>query len=295
MLGFESSNTSFYEKIVSGFGAVLSVYCTYFITTSILGDHQFHLLLASVGASAVLVFVTPHSVLSQPWNIIGGHFFSAMFGYFVLCTVSDDTISGSLAVGGAILVMYITRSIHPPGGATALFVVLSGRTMPNFNIDMFFETLLVNVVAILIIGLIFNNLFHWRRYPAYLYFRHVNSPQNSSNLSHEDFTAALLHLDSYIDVSAEELALIFDLALENSKDNLTKRKLTLKQNCFYSNGQLGKHWNVREVIAVCQKKVNYHTVVGSDIAVLSSCSLKDFQRWAKLEVTLENNSWIKKT
>ena len=294
MLGIESSNTSFYEKIVSGFGAVLGVYCTYFITTSILGDNQFHLLLASVGASSVLIFVTPHSVLSQPWNIIGGHFFSAILGYIILCTVPDLTVAGSMAVGGAVLVMYLTRCIHPPGGATALFVVLSGSTIPNFNIEIFFETLLVNIVAILIIGLVFNNLFHWRRYPAYLYFRHVNAPKNSSNLSHEDFSAALLHLDSYIDVSTEELALIFDFALENAHHCRGKRKIHLQQNCFYSNAELGKHWSVREVIDVYKKQVNYQTVVGKDISTLSTCSVKEFQKWAKLEVVADNNRWIKK-
>ena len=108
MLGIESSNTSFYEKIVSGFGAVLGVYCTYFITTLILGDNQFYLLLASVGASSVLIFVTPHSVLSQPWNIIGGHFFLAILGFFIFCSVPDFTLTCFMAVWGGVLVSYVS-------------------------------------------------------------------------------------------------------------------------------------------------------------------------------------------
>ena len=296
MLGIESSNTSFYEKIISSFGGVLAIYITYVITHIVLADNQTHsdMLIASLGASSVLVFVTPHSALSQPWNVFAGHTFSALMGYVALMLFSDVTLASALAVGGAISIMYLTRSIHPPGGATALFVVLAGSSTQNFAMMAVIETLVSNLVALLIIGFVFNNLFYWRRYPSYLHCRHANSPKNVNNLSHEDFSAALLYLDSYVDVSAQELALIFDLAIENSNHTRGKNKIALAVHCFYSNAELGKQWRVRQVLAINKKEVSYRTVVGTDTLEPETCSLKTFQKWAKWEVTSENKTWVKK-
>lgn len=299
ILGIEPSNTSFYEKLISILGSVISVYLTYIITYSALGHTQSHILFASLGATSILVFLTPHSVLAQPWNVIGGHFSSALLGYIVLIFVPDVAVACSLAVGGSILVMYLTRSIHPPGGATALFVVLSGHAIPPVNIILICEMLLINITVILFIGLIFNNLFHWRRYPSYFYLRGTDKQPNTdyrlSNLSHEDFNEALLHLDSYIDVTAEELTLIFDFALERSNQRADECEIPLAKNSFYSNAALGKYWSVRKVLAIGKKEVSYQTVSGADISICASCSLKEFQQWAKLEVISANQTWIKKS
>ena len=294
LIGIETSNTSFYEKIISSVGSVIGIYFSYIITSSAFIDQQSHILFTSLGATAVLIFVTPHSALSQPWNIVCGHVFSALVGYWALLYIPDITLASSLAVGGAIVVMYLTRSLHPPGAATALFIVLSGQAGQSFNIALIFEVLSFNLVVILIIGVIFNNLFYWRRYPAYFYFHSHHSENKSNNLSHEDFSAALIHLDSYIDVSSEELTLIFDLALDNAAQNKNKRKIPVNKNCFYSNGALGKNWSVRKVHDIDDKKVTYQTVVGNTPSVSKNCSIKEFQNWARLEVMAKNNTWVKK-
>ena len=294
LIGIETSNTSFYEKIISSVGSVIGIYFSYIITSSASIDQQSHILFTSLGATAVLIFVTPHSALSQPWNIVCGHVFSALVGYWSLLYIPDVTLASSLAVGGAIVVMYLTRSLHPPGAATALFIVLSGQAGQSFNIAFIIEVLSFNLVVILIIGVIFNNLFYWRRYPAYFYFHTIHSENKLNNLSHEDFSAALIHLDSYIDVSSEELALIFDLALDNANRSLDKARVNLQQGCFYSNAALGKHWSVRKVLDVCKKRVNYQIMEGDNISESTYCSLKEFQKWAKFEVIAENNTWIRK-
>jgi CBS-domain-containing membrane protein len=293
MIGIETSNTSFYEKIISSIGSIIGIYCSYIITSSALTDPHSHILFTSLGATAVLIFVTPHSALSQPWNIVCGHIFSAVVGYLALLYIPDVILASSLAVGGAIVIMYLTRSIHPPGAATALFIILSGQEH-SFNFALIFEVLSFNLVVILISGVIFNNLFYWRRYPAYFYFHSHHSENKSNNLSHEDFSAALIHLDSYIDVSSEELTLIFDLALDNAAQNKNKRKIPVNKNCFYSNGALGKNWSVRKVHDIDDKKVTYQTVVGNTPSVSKNCSIKEFQNWARLEVMAKNNTWVKK-
>jgi CBS domain-containing membrane protein len=76
-----------------------------------------------MGASAVLLFAVPLGPLSQPWNFVGGHLISGLIGVTIAQWVPDMVVASTLAVSLAIFVMYVTRCLHPPGGATALTVV----------------------------------------------------------------------------------------------------------------------------------------------------------------------------
>src|SRR3954468_6919676 len=81
-------------------------------------------LIAPLGASAVLVFAVPASPLAQPWSVIGGNTLSAVVGIACARWIGDPALAASIAVAGAIALMLVTRSLHPPGGAMALFAVL---------------------------------------------------------------------------------------------------------------------------------------------------------------------------
>ena len=81
-------------------------------------------LVASFGASAVLLFGAPTSPLAQPRNLLGGHLISAVVGVSVYQLFGEMWWSIALAVTLAIVAMMLTDTIHPPGGATALVCVL---------------------------------------------------------------------------------------------------------------------------------------------------------------------------
>ena len=81
-------------------------------------------LIAPLGASAVLVFAVPASPLAQPWSVAGGNLLSAATGLVLGHLVGVPWLAASLAVGVAIAVMTLTRSLHPPGGACALLCAL---------------------------------------------------------------------------------------------------------------------------------------------------------------------------
>ncbi|MBU2916361.1 HPP family protein [Psychrosphaera sp. F3M07] len=293
LIGCESSNTTFVEKVISGIGATVGIFLSYIIASEVLNTNEGYILLTAMGASSVLVFALPHGSLSQPWSVFGGHIISALIGYFVFIFVPEVAIASAIAVGTAVIAMYCIRCLHPPGGATALFIVLAGHSPNALNISALAEILVLNVTALLVTGLIFNNLFEWRRYPAYLYFRNKKTSSNLDELTHEDFSSALLQLDSYVDVSTEELALIFDLAITHAKAG-NNNSLTFLENHYYSNAQLGRLWSVKEIISLTSKMVIYKVVAGDNISLIGKCSLKEFGRWAKLEVELEKKSWIKK-
>jgi CBS domain-containing membrane protein len=82
-------------------------------------------MLGSLGASAILVFGMPSSPLAQPWPVLGGSSLSALVGAACAALVPDPAIAGALAVGCAVAIMVPLRCLHPPGGAMALYVVLT--------------------------------------------------------------------------------------------------------------------------------------------------------------------------
>ena len=54
--------------------------------------------MASLGASAVLVFAVPASPLAQPWSVIGGNFLSALVGVSCACLIHEPVAATAIAV-----------------------------------------------------------------------------------------------------------------------------------------------------------------------------------------------------
>jgi len=125
-------------------------------------------LVASMGASAVLLFAVPHGPLSQPWAVFAGHLVSALIGVACSRAIDDPALAGPLAVGLAIGAMHYLRCIHPPGGATALSAVLGGETVQQLGYWFVLTPVLLNALTLLAIALVFNYPFPWRRYPRVL-------------------------------------------------------------------------------------------------------------------------------
>lgn len=123
-------------------------------------------LVASIGASAVLVFAVPHGVLSQPWSVIGGQVSSAVVGVLVVSVLGASPLSAALAVSLAIAVMHLLRCLHPPGGATALSVVLATGAGVRPDWSFVLSPVLWDAVLTVLAGIVLNAAFPWRRYPA---------------------------------------------------------------------------------------------------------------------------------
>ena len=87
---------------------------------------DFIMLIGSQAATAVLVFNAIKSPLAQPRNVIFGNMISAFWGVAFAKSIpaSHTWIAVPLAVSMAMFFMDITRTLHPPGGATALIAVI---------------------------------------------------------------------------------------------------------------------------------------------------------------------------
>ena len=160
------------KKVVwSWIGAFLGIYCIALIS-QFYGLEKTHniFLIGSFGASAVLVYGAPLAEFSQPRNLIGGHVFSAIVGVTTFILIGESFIwATSVAVSLAIVVMHLTRTLHPPGGATALIAVIGGERIHSMGYSYIFSPVLVGAVIMLLIALLVNNISTnpKRHYPVY--------------------------------------------------------------------------------------------------------------------------------
>jgi len=120
------------------------------------------LLIGSFGASAVLLFGAIESPLAQPRNLVGGHLVSAAVAVAIVALGGTGPVAIAVAVGGAICLMYLTRTIHPPGGATALIGVQS-----HAAVTFLLAPVLAGSLILLGMALFTNNVVHHRQYPKH--------------------------------------------------------------------------------------------------------------------------------
>ena len=154
------------EKWLSTAGGLAGILGVALISQSQLGLVGSVSIIASMGSSAVLLFAVPHGPLSQPWSVFGGHLVSAIVGVTCVKLIPFPVLAAAVAVALAIGAMHYLRCIHPPGGATALGAVLGGDVVHQLGYQFVFTPVMLNATTILLVALLFNAPFAWRRYPA---------------------------------------------------------------------------------------------------------------------------------
>lgn len=128
------------------------------------------LMIGSFGASAVLLYGAPRSPLAQPRNLVGGHLVSAAVGVLCFQLLSHNPgLAAAMAVSFAIALMHLTRSLHPPGGATALIAVVGSERIHDLGYLYLLAPVGVGVSILLLVALVVNNLSADRRYPEVWY------------------------------------------------------------------------------------------------------------------------------
>lgn len=120
------------------------------------------LILGSFGASCVLIFGYPDVPFSQPRNIVGGHFLSSLVGLVFLYAFGPTWWSVALAVGTAIALMMVTRTVHPPAGSNPVIIYLA---QPAWS--FLITPTLAGALILVIVAAIYNNMSREARYPKY--------------------------------------------------------------------------------------------------------------------------------
>lgn len=155
------------ENFLSFLGAFLGIGIIAFYQKQILNENENIFLIGSFAASSVLIFGAIQSPLAQPRNLVGGHFISAILGVSIYKLFPDIIyITGPLAVALSIVCMQVTKTLHPPGGATALIAVTGSAKIKALGYGYVLFPVLSGAITLLIISLIFNNLSPNRHYPS---------------------------------------------------------------------------------------------------------------------------------
>jgi CBS domain-containing membrane protein len=207
------------EKLRSTLSAFLALLAVGLVSSQFLGGAGLPVMIASMGATAVILFATPHSPLAQPWPLVGGHLISAFVGVTCAKLVPEVWLAAALAVSLAILAMHLTRSLHPPGGASALLPVLGNNYVHADGYHFLLAPVGLNVLIIFAMALLVNNLLPGHRWPARPYprkdklHRHDDpTPLERLGIDKHDLHRALQDLDIYLDVSEEDLNLVYSRA-----------------------------------------------------------------------------------
>lgn len=197
------------ERTLALVGVMLSLGLTGVLSALMLGSGA-PLLAGPMGAVALLLFIVPTSPLAQPWPVIGGNLLSALVGAGVAHLVADPALAAPLAVGLAILAMSLTRSMHPPGGATALVAVLATPADP-FAWSFGLLPIAVNAVLLVLLATIFHRL-NGRSYPHRAVPPPVNPhatadalPELRTGFTPGDVDSALSALGETFDIDRDDL------------------------------------------------------------------------------------------
>lgn len=151
-------------------GSFVGISAVAVIDSHFLSGTDFIFLIGSFGASAVLIYGAISSPLAQPRNLAGGHVISAIVGVAIFKTIPDPMwLSVGLSVSLAIAAMHITKTLHPPGGATALIAVIGSQRIHDLGYMYVLTPVASSVLIMLVVALLCNNLRKGKRYPEYWY------------------------------------------------------------------------------------------------------------------------------
>jgi len=222
----DQGHISIREKLLSALAAFLAIAFVMAASIIWLAPTDLPWIVASMGASAVLLFAVPMGPLSQPWAFAGGHMISGFIGVSVALLLPDQTLlAASLAVSLAIFAMYVTHSLHPPGGATALSAVMGSAQIHAMGYQYLLTPVLVNVAIMLAWALIINNMLPNRCYPSGLNAwrerknRVIGEDKADINIaiSRDDLEYALGEMDEFLDVSEDDLTKIFAISADHAR------------------------------------------------------------------------------
>jgi CBS domain-containing membrane protein len=164
---YKETLVDYKEHFWSFVGAFVGIALIAFFQSKILTDYENVFLIGSFGASSVLIYGAIQSPLAQPRNLVGGHLVSAFIGVTVHKLLPDIIwLSAPTAVASSIVLMQITKTMHPPGGATALIAIIGSPKIKALGFFYVISPVLTGCLLLLLVAYIFNNMTSSRKYPT---------------------------------------------------------------------------------------------------------------------------------
>ena len=156
------------EILWSWVGSAIGIGVCGYLSSKYFEPRDVTFIIGSFGASAVLVYGAVNSPLAQPRNVIGGHIVSGLVGVASFHFAGGTPwIAAAMGVSLAIVAMLVTKTLHPPGGATALIAVIGGEKVHELGILYAFIPAGLGAFILVVIAVLINNLSKNRKYPEY--------------------------------------------------------------------------------------------------------------------------------
>ena len=147
-------------RVTGSFVAILAISFLSF-------EYDAPLFMASLGASAVILFAMPDSKAAIPRNVFVGHVVSAIVGISSSMLFGSTWLAAAIAVSVSIAFMMIADAVHPPGGATALIAVTGGESIRQLGWTYAFVPCLSGALILLAVALVVNNIPRNQRWPLF--------------------------------------------------------------------------------------------------------------------------------
>ncbi|SFR65423.1 CBS domain-containing membrane protein [Marinobacter daqiaonensis] len=206
------------DRLKIGIAAAISILAVILFSQQFSSTPHWPVLVASMGASAILLFALPNSPLAQPWSFVGGHLLPAAIGVACAQFFPDLAIAAAATVGISLFAMYLFECVHPPGGAAALVPVIAAQDQP-LGFDFVFYPVGLNVLVMLAIAIMLNRYWLGKSYPVPPVreedpaHRHNDpSPMKRLGIRPEDLHHALSEYTSFLDVNEQDLNQLYGMA-----------------------------------------------------------------------------------
>jgi len=278
-------------KLLSLIACFCSIFFIALITKVISPWPGYPMIVASMGASAIILFFIPSSPLAQPWPFVGGQLVSAIVGVFCALNIVEISTAAASAVGGSIVMMLAMRCLHPPAAATSLTPLMAGTSITSLGYSFVVVPVAVNVISLLLLAIIINRWVMAREYPSPLPVmkkvnqRHtVTTPSHQVGFSEQDLELVLKDSDVFIDITHTELSHLLSQIESNAfkrfKGSLVCADIMIEEIMTVEYGTEVEHaWKIMR-----ENKLKVMPVVDRAERVIGIITWNDFFKFLDLNI-----------
>ncbi len=217
LFAIDPVNLSVKGKLLAVIACVSAIFITATLTQAIAPTPAAPVLIASMGASAIILFIIPNSPLAQPWAFVGGQIIAAFVGISCALFIPHVIIAATVAIASCVALMLFLRCLHPPAAATALTPVLAGQNIQSLGFDYALMPIGINIIIMLGMAILLNRWLMGYDYPVlHKPVPKKNLPQTmppplarSTQVSEQTMQQVLEKTATFVDVTAADLCRLF--------------------------------------------------------------------------------------
>lgn len=161
---FPVPKLSLRDGFIGGVGALIAISATWWTSSQLVASQE-PILIISMGASAIIVFMTPRGPMAQPGPVLLAHGIGAVVGVTTYKLVDNVMLAAGIAVAVTALIITTLGCAHPPSGGTAISAVIGGEAVTSLGYEYIWHPVLLNAALLVALAVVLNAPFAQRRYP----------------------------------------------------------------------------------------------------------------------------------